>query len=323
MATSRPLLNDDGGRSGYRWGQEEEDAEVYYSFLGTGRLTASRSRSYSADSAGAMLDAAYGEEEERRIFYTNGYGDDGHADVEDGRTRYASVSSDTRNAGDLVQREPSPPPVSVWPPEADIGPIKRQLTAEQLVDVHPVFKTRLRLLANRIIFAKWFAVIYLLMLGLTTFLVVWGFTKRHLFQHVQDDPTQQTDNWYIWLDAFCTVILALEVGLRLVAQQRTFWSSWLNILDFTVVFVCIMCTVAVYTVTARSAELKLFVLLGRYVGQFVRVVLIIKHNQERRLMINVTARTRVDFDSLTDDSNYKVSYGAVVDDNNDGNNQSK
>ena len=107
--------------------------------------------------------------------------------------------------------------------------------------------------------------------------------------------------WYIILDVLVTIALCIEVGLRIVAMKRTFWHSWLNILDCVVCGVCVL-TLLMYMINPWALEelVTFVVLIIRYTFQLLRLFIILLRHRSRSEMMHSVETEGVDFSSVQD-----------------------
>jgi len=154
------------------------------------------------------------------------------------------------------------------------------------------------LVANRLLFHSGYSytAFYFLVFGIQMFLLIWNLTHHSELEHVSHVAA-----WYLCLDIGSTILMVIEVMLRMLATRRTFFHSKLNILDFTLM---ILCTVALglYFVEPESAVLGPLALTLRYGSQVLRMLLTIKRAHQRKQMVASSEGTVVDFGSLNDSS---------------------
>jgi len=54
------------------------------------------------------------------------------------------------------------------------------------------------------------------------------------------DNLHEIDAWYIAIDILITLFMVFELTIRIIASQKTFWHSKLNVLDCIVVIICVL-----------------------------------------------------------------------------------
>lgn len=155
--------------------------------------------------------------------------------------------------------------------------------------------------ANRILFAKYYIVIYLFILGLTSFLLVYDLSQPDFFQIKEMPP------WWIAFDATAITAFVLEISIRISARPGGYCRNWLNIIDLIVVMLCLVTLVLEGLNSARIVKFEGFselvgsVLLGlRYIGQLARLLLVIRHQREHYLATKAMEYEKVDFSSYDD-----------------------
>lgn len=150
--------------------------------------------------------------------------------------------------------------------------------------------------ASRIVLSKSYVILYVVLICLQTFLLTWG-----LANHGFGDDSEREDIWYIILDTFVTLLLVLEVGVRIKANRRTFWQSWLNWVDVIVCGVCVL-TLLMYAIDPWQAEeyLTYIILIVRYSFQLFRLALVIARHRNREHMMYTANTSGVDFTSVSD-----------------------
>ena len=92
---------------------------------------------------------------------------------------------------------------------------------------------RLQLFANRLLYTKTYAFIYLSCLLMNLILLIYGASH---FAALRSSGIRGGDVpvWYAVLDVLATLMLVVEVLIRIAASTRQFFKSWLNLADLLV-----------------------------------------------------------------------------------------
>jgi len=149
----------------------------------------------------------------------------------------------------------------------------------------------LSVVANRILLRKWYTVLYVFVFVTQTFLFIWGLVNHNFFKELGRE-----DIWYICLDVVVTILLMVEVAVRVLAYKG-YWRRWYNILDFVIMVFCVG-ALSLYFVDPESAVIGSLVLAFRYFFQLIRVFLMLKHHRDRKYMV-AAANHDVDFSPFT------------------------
>lgn len=159
-------------------------------------------------------------------------------------------------------------------------------------DGHAVKET-LQIIARRIQFAEGFSVLYGLMLLLQTGLLIWGLH----FHYVNGTGQNKESGWYIALDVLVTVVLCLEVLIRMLATHQYF-KSYLNWVDLIVSFLSVL-FLFLYLVGAHDdLVLGLIAPTIRYLMQLVRVSIVLRNWLRRKRHMRTNDESIVDFSGL-------------------------
>ncbi|KAJ3354504.1 hypothetical protein HDU83_005206 [Entophlyctis luteolus] len=86
----------------------------------------------------------------------------------------------------------------------------------------------LRSIANRILYSRYYTWLYLGMAIASVVCLVLAFVE------------QCPSGMFLWLDAFVNAAMIVEVMIRANAMGKTFWKSIWNIIDTSLVFLCIL-----------------------------------------------------------------------------------
>ena len=131
------------------------------------------------------------------------------------------------------------------------------------------------------------------MLLLQTGLLIWGV----YFHFIAEEGQNQESGLYIALDVIVTLVLCLEVLVRMLATHQYF-KSRLNWVDLIVSFLSVLC-LFLYVVGANDA--LLLGLIGptiRYLMQLIRVSIVLRNWIRRKNHMRTTDETLVDFSGL-------------------------
>jgi hypothetical protein len=152
------------------------------------------------------------------------------------------------------------------------------------------------LIANRLLFQTGYTytAFYVIVFGIQMFLLIWNLTHHSELEHVSHVPA-----WYLCLDIGSTILMVVEVMLRMLATRRTFFRSKLNILDFTLMILCAG-ALGLYFIDPETAVLGPLALTVRYGSQVLRMLLTAKRAHTRKQMVASSEGTVVDFGSLND-----------------------
>jgi hypothetical protein len=133
---------------------------------------------------------------------------------------------------------------------------------------------RLQLFANRLLYTKTYAVIYLSCLLMNLILLIYGASH---FAALRSSGIRGGDvsAWYAVLDVLATLVLVVEVLIRIAASTRQFFKSWLNLADL-LVLVFSFVALFLYSVDPGVILAENLILISRYTAQLFRTYLILK-----------------------------------------------
>jgi hypothetical protein len=163
-------------------------------------------------------------------------------------------------------------------------------------DIAAMSQSRIQIVASRILYAKGFISLYLVMILVQIGLLIWGVVhKTARGMHIPES------GFYIALDVIATAVLSIEVTLRVLAVKR-YWSGCLNRVDF----VCVLLSIGalfLYPIQHSAAVYGQVAIAIRYSLQLARLLLVTKqwHKAKRSLL---TKDDDVDFSAMEDDVNY-------------------
>ncbi|KXS10172.1 hypothetical protein M427DRAFT_189328 [Gonapodya prolifera JEL478] len=129
-------------------------------------------------------------------------------------------------------------------------------------------------IANRIMYSRFYALLYLGMAGLSLTAIILSF--------LHPCPT-----WYfIAIDVLLNVIIVVEVVLRYTALGKLFWKSWWNVFDLAVSLLCVATLVLLCihfrtcdATTFRENVADLALIIVRNGVQLVRMLFMLRKNK--------------------------------------------
>jgi len=152
--------------------------------------------------------------------------------------------------------------------------------------------TEVQIVARRIQFAEGFSLLYALMLVLQTGLLIWG-----VYFHFAEGRPNEEGALYITLDVIVTLVLCLEVVVRMLATPKYF-KSCLNWIDVIVSFLSVVCLFLYVVGTNDALVLGLIGPTIRYLMQLIRVSSVLRNWIRRQRDMRASAETLVDFSDL-------------------------
>ncbi|KAF9914679.1 hypothetical protein BX616_007792 [Lobosporangium transversale] len=155
-------------------------------------------------------------------------------------------------------------------------------------------------LANRIIYSKFYMVLYLVM----AILSIWS-----IFLSIQQGCSSSA--LFIVLESIINGTMIAEVALRLTALGRTYWRSSSNILDIILVIFCFITLILILQGCGSGHEaekvLDTVFLILRNVVQFWRLFIMIRKNS---LIANPRVAA-IDFDNVNRPESFDIEgFGA-------------
>jgi len=168
--------------------------------------------------------------------------------------------------------------------------------------IYEIFK----ITANRIYYSTAYQVLYVLMILVNVILLSW------MVFHWNKYPSH---SWFFGMEIAVNVTLIVEVMIRMAALRGQFWKQWSNIFD---VFVMGLSIFAIAADLFKDMPLDLediaaaFILVLRYVVQFLRLFLFIKN--QRKILKATHDSQQIDFSILNPDDFAHVDEFASYDD---------
>jgi hypothetical protein len=134
--------------------------------------------------------------------------------------------------------------------------------------------TRMQLFANRLLYTRTYAIIYIVCLLLNLVLLIYGASH---FAALRSSSIRggEVPGWYAVLDVVATLVLVLEVLIRIAAGTKLFFKSWLNWIDSAVLGFSFL-ALFLYSVDPGVILAENFILITRYSAQLFRTYLILK-----------------------------------------------
>jgi len=167
-----------------------------------------------------------------------------------------------------------------------------------------------QIVAVRILSSTGYYVLCILMVFLSTFLIIWMASG-------QNDTTW----WFVLLEVIVTVTIVAEVAVQMASQRacstKEYWSSWWNIVDVAVMFLCIASFLVYIMVDSPSsrAEKKddvvtFAALIIRYIAQGLRLLSLVIGARKMHAIQRVQEDFVVDFSQHDDEEGMeKVGQG--------------
>jgi hypothetical protein len=147
-------------------------------------------------------------------------------------------------------------------------------------------------IATRILYSKYFQYYYFIVVILSVISLVLTFFL------------ECTNSFYLLLEGFIILALIVEVVIRLLAQRKYYFYSFWNILDIIILSICMW----LFSITQTQCPLNEndsiidnFILIVRYVIQFVRLGILLKKNQTSG---DIRKRKSVNFSQVRRRSTY-------------------
>jgi len=153
-------------------------------------------------------------------------------------------------------------------------------------------KPSAHVIADRLFATKHYVIMCIVLVIINLFLFIYGLTYY-------DD--QQDVTWYVAVDISTNVLLALEVLIRIVATNKTYWRHWWNILDFTVMVVCLF-TLFLYAVHQSSLVVHEAVVAVRYMAQLFRFYIGVRTIRSQKGTVKAANNLSIDFSTIQQES---------------------
>jgi len=132
------------------------------------------------------------------------------------------------------------------------------------------------LVGNRLYYSKGYKVFYFSMIVLNVLILLYLLLVR-------PGAAGQTSLFFAF-EILITFLLAIEVGIKLLAQNKSYWSRPTNWFDFFVLMLCVASLVIFSRAEFSEAEhvdelMATFLLSVRYIAQALRLIVLLKHKQ--------------------------------------------
>ncbi|KAG9295498.1 hypothetical protein G9A89_013527 [Geosiphon pyriformis] len=142
-------------------------------------------------------------------------------------------------------------------------------------------------LANRILYSRFYTWLYLGMALLSTISIILSIKEKC--------PSV----WFIILEFIINFAMIAEVMTRFLALRQLFWKSIYNVVDITLVFLCVLTLIFIWaggcSKGRRSEEIfDTILLVVRNLIQFGRLIIMLKKNRKNRS----TRNARIDFSDI-------------------------
>jgi len=161
------------------------------------------------------------------------------------------------------------------------------------------------LIANRILFAPAYTILYILLFLFQLVLFIYGMSQYLIFRELTEH-----DLWYVISDVCVTILLCVEVVIRALATRHNFWASWINVLDFIVMVLCLL-ALLFYFLDPQTAIYGSLILSVRYGAQLLRLCCMLKGHRDRKSMVK-SMDNEVDFTNLeTEDVSFDQTTAAL------------
>ncbi|CAG8608635.1 11174_t:CDS:2 [Paraglomus occultum] len=185
--------------------------------------------------------------------------------------------------------------------------------AEETQDAHKLYllsrSERMRGVANRILYSKFYTWLYLGMALLSIVSIVLSIKEKC--------PSML----FIVLEITINVVMITEVLTRFIALRKLYWKSVYNIVDLVLVLLCLVTLIFIVTDGCsehRSEEIfDTLLLVIRNLMQFGRLFIMLRKNQKNRTARNA----RVDFSrrdpSMSIDFDAQAAFALINDEDED------
>eukprot|EP01084_Bolivina_argentea_P074490 135126_1 len=149
--------------------------------------------------------------------------------------------------------------------------------------------------ALSILYNRSYLLVYFVIIIITLTLLIFDLyaTNGNIFKDLNYEPT-----WFIVIDIICVFLMIFDISLQVQAHHRRYFKSLLNIFDFMVVTLCVIC-LPIYFDVQFSGLLLPVVLIIRFLARFLRIVVVYKHQRNRRRFMR-NAQNDVDFTGFND-----------------------
>ena len=151
----------------------------------------------------------------------------------------------------------------------------------------------LRMLASRIYFSKAYISFYLFMVVLNVVSIIVILSSYGIYSY-------KVSPGLIALELLINVLLALEITVRFLAQQDSFWSSWWNTMDVLITILCILSVFALVLLPAEDEMEEIFAtaIVGlRYIVQGLRIMLLLRAGRASQRRTNFHA-AEIEFSTI-------------------------
>ena len=147
----------------------------------------------------------------------------------------------------------------------------------------PSWCERLSVYAHRLYYSKAWSIFYIFMV-VTNVAAIIALITVHATGHVTEAP-----GWLLFIEVMVNLLLLLELGVRMIAQQERFFQDCCNIFDFVVMIICIVMFIIYWSnpVDKDTAIIGTIVLAVRYVIVFARMVHITMQLKSRATQMDV------------------------------------
>jgi hypothetical protein len=155
---------------------------------------------------------------------------------------------------------------------------------------------RLSVYAHRLYYSKAWSFFYSIMF-ITNIVAIISLICVHATGHAKEAP-----GWLLFIEVLVNLLLILELGVRMIAQQGKFFKEMCNVFDFIVMIVCIVMFIVYWShpLDKDTAIIGSVVLAIRYAVVFARMIHITIQLRGRANQMNVDD---VDFTLMADEDN--------------------
>ena len=144
-----------------------------------------------------------------------------------------------------------------------------------------------------ILYSKLYYVMYLLIIVLTLIVFIYEVASGGIHNN---NTLSSEELWIIFMDIICIILMIIDLIIQIQAYYDIYFKSILNVIDFSVVFLCVI-TIPFYFTLIPDYVLTV-ILIIRVIVRLIRLGLLYKHHRMRKEYINAR-------DSIVDFGKFK------------------